>query len=85
MMVAHFTMRTYVVNQEFRFVKGIWLMTERIVKFEKNRKRPIFTSYTCATCSELPSFISIMDQRQKVLRKCQMLSVALFVNCLTWC
>ena len=24
-MVAHFTMRTYGVNQEFRFDRGIWL------------------------------------------------------------
>ena len=24
-MVAHFTLRTYGVNQEFRFVEGIWL------------------------------------------------------------
>ena len=34
MMVAHFTMRTYVVNQEFRFVKGIWLhQTSRQIRF----------------------------------------------------
>ena len=28
-MVAHFTMRTYEVNQAFRFVEGIWLHRTR--------------------------------------------------------
>ena len=42
-MVAHFTMRTFGVNQAFRFFKGIWLhgKTRQIENSEKN----CFTSY----------------------------------------
>ena len=36
-MVAHFTMRTYGVNLEFRFDEGIWL-------HRKSGQIPIFTS-----------------------------------------
>ena len=56
-MVAHFTLRTYVVNQEFRFVEGIWLHRQsRQVPFIF-RKLPIL-HHICATCSELPSYIN---------------------------
>ena len=51
-MVAHFTMRTYGVKQEFRFVEGIWLHRKKI-----SQKIPIF-HHTCANCFELPSYIS---------------------------
>ena len=55
-MVAHFTNRAYGVNQEFQFVKGIWLQRKsRQIRFFL--KRPILL-YTCATCSELPSYTS---------------------------
>ena len=58
-MVVHFTMRTYGVNKELRFVEGIWL-------HKKESPSPIFCSemtflhHTCATCSELPSKLSTM-------------------------
>ena len=55
-MVAHFTMRTYEVNQAFRFVEGIWLHQKirQILFF--SQKRPILR-HTCAICSDLPSYI----------------------------
>ena len=58
-MVAHFTMRTYGVNLEFRFVEGISV-------HRKSRKIRVFSwkcpilHHTCATCSELPSYMSTM-------------------------
>ena len=58
-MVAHFTMRTYGVNQAFQFVEGIWLHRKsRHIRFFF-RKRPILL-HTCATCSELTSYIRTM-------------------------
>ena len=58
-MVAHFTLRTYVVNQKFRFVEGIWLHRQsRQVPFIF-RKLPIL-HHMCETCTELPSYISTM-------------------------
>ena len=55
-MVAQNTVRTYGVNQVFRFVKGIWLHRQsRQIRFF-SRKRTILL-HTCATCSELPSCI----------------------------
>ena len=57
-MEAQNTVRTYGLNQVFRFVKGIWLhRNSRIIFF--SRKRPILL-HMCATCSELPSYISTM-------------------------
>ena len=51
-MVAHFTIRTYGVNQVFRFVEGIGL-------HRKSHQIRIFfigkDLHTCTTCSELPS------------------------------
>ena len=57
-MVAHNTVRTYGVNRVFRLVEGIWLhrMGRQIRFFWE---RPILL-HTCATCSELPSYISTM-------------------------
>ena len=44
-MVAHFTLRTYGVNQEFRFAEGIWLHRKsRRIPFYF-RKKTFFTSY----------------------------------------
>ena len=41
-MVAHFTMRTYGVNQAFRVVEGIWLHRgSRQIRDKKNLKIPI--------------------------------------------
>ena len=57
-MVAHFTMRIYGVNQVFRFVEGIRLHRKSRIFFSE---RPILI-YTCATCSELPFYISTMAQ-----------------------
>ena len=53
-------MCTYGVNQAFRFVKSIRLHQES----RQNRKRPIL-HHTCATCSDLPSYISTMIQGDK--------------------
>ena len=58
-MVPHLTMRTNGVKQEFRFVKGIWLHRKIRYIRKKNQKRPIL-HHTCATYSELPSYISTM-------------------------
>ena len=59
-MVAHFTLRKYGVKQAFRFFEGIWLHRKsRQIRFF--RKRPIL-HHTCATCSELPSYISTMGR-----------------------
>ena len=69
LMVVHFTMRTYGVNQEVRFVKGIWLY-QKILKinfFFLSREMPIL-QHTCATCSQPPSYISTMVNLQP-LRK----------------
>ena len=58
-MVAHFTMRTHGVNQAFRFVEGIWLHRKSHEIRKKIPKRPILY-HTCATCSELPFYVSTM-------------------------
>ena len=58
-MVAHFTMRTNGVNEENRFVEGIWLRRKSRKIRKKNRKRPIL-HHTCAICAGLPSYISTM-------------------------
>ena len=42
--VAHFTMRTYGVNQEFRFDECIWLHRKSGVKSDFFQKKPVFTS-----------------------------------------
>ena len=56
-MVAQNTVRTYGVNQAFRFVEGTWLHRQsRQIRFRKIRKRPIFPNM-CATCCELPSYM----------------------------
>ena len=55
-MVAHFTMRTYGVNQEFRFAEGIWLHRKsRQIRFFFGKDLSLH--HTCATCSEQPSHI----------------------------
>ena len=53
-------MRTYGINQVFRFGEGNWphRKSSQIRNFV--RKRPILLN-TCATCSELPSYISTVD------------------------
>ena len=43
--VAHFTMRTYGVNQAIRLVEGIWLHRKSRQIREKNREKIYFTSY----------------------------------------
>ena len=50
LMVAHFTS-----------VEGLWLHRKSRQIREKNRKRPIL-HHTCATCSEVPSYISTMHE-----------------------
>ena len=58
-MDAQIPVRTYGDNQVFRFIKGIRLHRQsRQIRFF-SRKRPALL-YTCATCSELPSYISTM-------------------------
>ena len=52
-MVAHFTIRTYRVNQAFGYM-------ERVVKFDFfSRKRPTL-HHTCAKLNEQPSNIKTM-------------------------
>ena len=58
-MKAQNTVRKYGVNQVFRFVEGILLHRKSRQIRNFCRKRPIFL-HTCATCSELPSYISAM-------------------------
>ena len=47
-MVAHYTMRTYGVNQVFRFVEGIWFKSDFL------SENTYFTSYV------LPPYVSTM-------------------------
>ena len=55
-MVAHFTMRTHGVNQEFRLVEGIWLhRNSHQIRFCFLEKDLFYI-----TCSELPCDISTM-------------------------
>ena len=69
-MVAQNTVRTYGVNQVFRFVKGIWLH-RKSCQIRFIWKRPILL-HTCATSSEVPSYISTMGETvQKKQRKKQ--------------
>ena len=59
-MVAHFTMRIYGVNQEFRFDEGIWLHRKSgQIRFFFLVKCP-FLHHACATCSEQPSYTKTM-------------------------
>ena len=61
-MVAHYSMRTYGVNQEFRFDKGIWLHRKSgQIRFFFLRKIP-FLHHACATFYEQPSNIKTMVQ-----------------------
>ena len=57
-MVAHFSMRTYGLDQAFVDLLKAFGYIERIVKF-LCRKRHIL-HHTCVTCSEPPSNISTM-------------------------
>ena len=62
-MVAHFTMRTYGVNKENRFVEGIRLLRKsRQIRGKKSGKN---LNNTCATCSEPPSYISTMNYTKR--------------------
>ena len=60
-MVAHFTMLTFgVILRHFDFLKAFGHI-EGIVKVEKKiLKRPIL-NHMCATCSELPYYVSTVD------------------------
>ena len=60
-MVAQNTVRSYGVNQVFRFVEGILLhrKSSQILIFF-SLKRPILR-HMCATRSQLPYYISTMD------------------------
>ena len=58
-MVAENSVHTFEVNQVFRFVEDIGLnQKSRQIRFVI-RKRPILI-HMCATCSELPLYISTM-------------------------
>ena len=60
-MVAHFTMRTHVVNQEFRFAEGIWLnRNSHLIRFFFGRYH--FSHPTLATCSDQPFDIKTRDE-----------------------
>ena len=54
-MVDQKTVRTYAVNQVFRFVECIWLQRQSRQMRKGFRKRPVLL-HTRATCSELPSY-----------------------------
>ena len=58
-MVAQNTVRTYGINQIFRFVEGIWLHRKTRQTRRKFQEKTIL-HYTCATYSELPSNIRTM-------------------------
>ena len=63
-MVAHFTMRTYGVNQKFRFDEGIWLHRKSgQIRFFFGKQ--LFLHQECATCSEQPSHIKTMHSPEK--------------------
>ena len=62
LMVAHFTMRTYGVNPEFRFNQGICLHREWVVKSDFFSRKIPFLHHACATCSEQPSNIKTMTK-----------------------
>ena len=57
-MAAHFTMRSYGVNQKFRLLKAFGYI-ERVVKSDLFRKLTTL-HLTCVTCSELPSYVITM-------------------------
>ena len=60
-MFAHFTMRTYRVNQEFRFAEGIWLhRNSHLIRFFFGRYH--FSHPTLATCSDQPFDIKTRDE-----------------------
>ena len=54
------TMRTYGVNPTFRFVEGIWIHRNSRQIRRKKKSEWTYFNYTCATCSEIPSYISTM-------------------------
>ena len=58
-LVAQNPVRTYQVNQAFRFVSKAFRFIDRVVKSDFFQKSVILLQ-TCATCSELPSNISTM-------------------------
>ena len=70
-MVGHFNMRTYGVNQEFRFVEGIRLHRKSRQIRNNFRKRPIL-DHICATFFELPSYISTMMLMEIILVRIKM-------------
>ena len=49
----------YILEVCIEFVKGIWYI-ERVINSVFFRERPIF-HHTCATCSELPSYVSTIN------------------------
>ena len=65
-MVAHLTMCTYGVNEAFRFVECIWLYRKSRQIQIYNRKLPIL-HHTCATFSELPSYVNTIGKIEMVL------------------
>ena len=61
------------VNQVLRFVEGIWLhrKSRQILKFLSEN---ICILFMCATCSELPSYISTMEERE-ILGYCNLCGI----------
>ena len=54
--------------QAFRFVEGIWIHRERVVRLDFFRK--IYTlHHACVTCSELPSYLINMTKAEKGLHR----------------
>ena len=56
--------------EAFRFVEGIWLHR----KSRQIRKRPILP-HMCATCSELPSYISTILCLKLLIRKLEIFNI----------
>ena len=77
-MVAHFTMGTYGVNQEFRFDEGIWLHRKSgQIRFFFLGKY-LFLHHACATCSEQPSYIkTILKIHIHSMQICRLFTVDL--------
>ena len=58
-MVAQNMVRTYGVYLVFRYVKAFGY-SERVVKSEIFCRKILIFLHTCATCSEIPSYINTM-------------------------
>ena len=71
-------MRTYGVNQVFRFVEGIWLRRQGCQILNIFRNRPALL-HKCAECFKLPSYIRTMGKIDVSVIRIQVASIELFL------